>query len=69
MIEFISKIEIIDSDLSLESESDHNRWSNLDSHFDSLTTNRFDTSNRISLLPTNFRDTNQTESIIARIKK
>ena len=52
MIEFISKIEIVDSDLSLESESDHNRRSNSDRHFDSTTTIRFGTSNRISLLLT-----------------
>ena len=49
MIEFISKIAIVDSNPSLESESDHNRGSNLDRHFDSMTTIRFGTSNRFSL--------------------
>ena len=44
------KIEIVGSDLSLESESDSNRRSNLDRDFNLTTTIRFGTSNRISLL-------------------
>ena len=49
MIEFISKIEIVDSDLLLESESDHKRPSNWDRHINSMTTIQFGTSNLISL--------------------
>ena len=56
LIENISKIDpfyieivIVDSIKSLESESDHNRQSNSDRHFDSTTTIQFGTSNCISL--------------------
>ena len=47
---FYIKIAIVDSNLSLESKSDHNRRSNSDRHFDSTMTLRFSTSNRISLI-------------------
>ena len=40
----------MDSDLSLESESDSNRQSNSDRDFDSTTMIQFGTSNRISLV-------------------
>ena len=49
MSEFISKIVIVDSNRSLESQLDHNQQSNSNRHFDS-TTIRFGTSNRISLV-------------------
>ena len=41
---------IVDLNTLLESESDHNRQSNLDRDFDSTTTILFGTSNHISLV-------------------
>ena len=48
------EIAIVNSDSPLESESDSNQGSNLDRDFDSTTTIRFGTSNRISLIIISF---------------